>query len=76
MGSANGTINGVPVVVEESEITGLAGYINTEFDFWSEDNQEGIWSVSENGMPELKKFTDETPIKKYTANKVNCGVST
>lgn len=50
---AAGTVNGVPMKVTDN-LNGAKGYANTEFDFWSEDNEEGVWLAVEGSIPVLR----------------------
>lgn len=54
---AAGTVNGVPMKFTDN-LNGAKAYTNTELDFWSEDNEDGVWLAIEGSTPVLRVGAD------------------
>lgn len=53
----NLNVKGVPMAIT-TELNGANAYTKTEFDFWTEDNEDGAWVAIEGSTPILKIGAD------------------
>ena len=71
---ANVTIKGLPIVDEDGSIlNGTGAYLNTEFDFWSSTNEDGIWMAVKGKTPVIKKLSDVVGITTLTGTRASEG---
>lgn len=70
----NVSIAGLPIVITDGEtMLGKEAYINTEFDFWSSTNEDGVWMAVEGKLPEIKKLSEKTGIQNLTETRASKG---
>jgi len=68
------TISGIPIIDEDGSIlNGAAAYTNTEFDFWSNSNEDGIWMAVEGKTPVIKRLSDTIGISSLTGTRASEG---
>ena len=60
-----GVQSGTPVLVKSTDVEGKSAYVNTDLDFWSSDNISGKWIAIADSHPELKDFSDASPIESF-----------
>lgn len=64
-------VTGLPVILTEEELTGNNSYLYTNLEFSSTETPNALWIVSEEGMPELKSFSNETGMESAGGQRVD-----